>query len=432
MMKRKRLTPQLMLGTKDQLDYYPFTDSGGNKLKSNEILFCFEEESEKQIVEIWGEEEEKQEVLTIDSPNVSYVFDESGNFPIALRTEDGSYASLKKSAKTGEILPYHAGCCALKSLIAVGPSASAKTVYTLQLTDPSFHDALAGGTELSLEDDLPPQAPGKQKYEKERDEFKSKILPEPSRCKDTINFFYYVRYGGKSILLKIEDIDGEHCLKTKLDSKIFNSNYLILTVGADELMASKRGEEVIYPKVLDGILPKLRVLRDKKDYEILVMITKSDCLDPEHPFLKDAYENSICVNDGRVEQITHMNGFNYEAFQKRSRCVQHYLKKECPNFYNKLTNNVSEEKLTFCMIASVGEECVDNHFENYKPFCIDEPILSILTRAGMYPVACSDSTYHSEKVMGYSKNGILGSCKKIFNSIVDTIVLENDWEEEEA
>ena len=89
MMKRKRLTPQLMLGTKDQLDYYPFTDSGGNKLKSNEILFCFEEESEKQIVEIWGEDENEITGYSIFSEGVTWLPANTKKFPIGLITADG-------------------------------------------------------------------------------------------------------------------------------------------------------------------------------------------------------------------------------------------------------------------------------------------------------------------------------------------------------
>lgn len=437
-MKGKKGFAQKLLGfSQDQINYVPYTDYGGNVLEEDDILFVYEnEDNNKQMVEIWGEEESEKKGLTIHSPGVSYIFDEAGNFPIALRSQEGEVAYLKVSKKTGEILPYHAGCCPVKSLIAVGPSASAKTVYTLQLTDPAFHDALARDTEFSLEDDLPSEAPGKRKYEKAREELKQGILPEPSKRNENINYFYYVRYGGagaeKSVLLKIEDIDGEQCTDMRWKSKIFQSNFLILTIGADEIVAGERGEPVQYPKVLDQLLPKLRVLREEKDYEILVTITKSDYLDAEHPYLEGAYENSIRIVDGKLEQVAHAKGFNYDVFNQRSRCVQKYLRKECPNFYNKLVNTVPKENLTFCMIASIGEECVENRFENYRPFCIDEPILSILTRAGMYPVAANDRLCEPQKVRGYTNAGLLGNCKKILGAIVDTILLEDDFEEEEV
>lgn len=434
-MKSKRGFAQRLLGGAEQLNYIPYTDCGGNELGPEDILFVFEdEESDKQMVEIWGEEETERDGLTVYSEGVSYIFDKGGNFPIALRSKDGQLAYLKVSKKTGEILPYHAGCCPVKSLLAVGPSASAKTVYTLQLTDPALHDAMARDTQFSIEDDLPSEAPGKKKYERAREALKQGILPEPSKRNENITYFYYVRYGGseteKSVLLKIDDIDGEQCVDMKWNSKIFQSNYLILTVGADEIMAGERGEAVQYPKVLDQLLPKIRVLREEKNFEILVTITKSDCLDSEHPYLQGAYDNSIRIIDGKLEQVSHASGFNYDAFHKRSRCVQNYLRKECPNFYNKLTNTIPKENLTFCMIASIGEECVDNQFENYNPFCIDEPILSILTRAGMYPVGCNDSASEAKGIEGYMKIGFLHNCKKILNAIVDTILLEDEWEEE--
>ena len=76
---------------------------------------------------------------------------------------------------------------------------------------------------FSLEDDLPSEAPGKRKYEKAREELKQGILPEPSKRNENINYFYYVRYGGagaeKSVLLKIEDIDGEQCTDMRWKSK---------------------------------------------------------------------------------------------------------------------------------------------------------------------------------------------------------------------
>ena len=118
--------------------------------------------------------------------------------------------------------------------------------------------------------------------------------------------------------------------------------------------------------------------------------------------LRGAFENSIELNQGKWEQTTHAGGFNYEVFNHRSNCIQSFIKDEAPNFYNKLTNVVPKQNLTFCMIASVGEECKDdNTFENYRPFCIDEPIVSILAKAGVYPVAVKGEKPKEKPVESY-------------------------------
>ena len=141
-----------------------------------------------------------------------------------------------------------------------------------------------------------------------------------------------------------------------------------------------------YTRVIKQLLPRLKVLRQDGEYEVRVMITKCDLLDFTNPYLAPAAENSIEVKDRKIRQTAHETGFDYHVFKKRSRCIQSYLRKECSNFYNNLINAIPAEKLDFCMVASIGEECKDHRYENFKPMFIDEPILSILAKEGLYPV----------------------------------------------
>lgn len=383
-----------LIDGKSKISYQKLCDSEGNPLEEDDILFADENlMTGKQTLDVWGiDSRDEENFLTLDIDGVLPVFDETGNFPIALKTRDRHLAYLKVSRKTKEVLPIHAGCCPVLSVIFIGAPSAGKTVHFLQLCDPAFHDMLARNTTCSFEDDLPSDAVRRKRYEEARADMKNKkILPEPNRKGEVIlpYYFYVQRRAGEEtrrVLLRLDDIDGEQCTNMEWESKIFQSNIFIITIGADELLAAERGEEVQYTRVVKQLLPRLKVLRQDGEYEVRVMITKCDLLDFTNPYLEQASENSIELKDGKIRQTAHETGFDYQVFKKRSRCIQSYLRKECSNFYNNLINAIPAEKLDFCMVASIGEECKDHRYEHFKPMFIDEPILSILAKEGLYPV----------------------------------------------
>lgn len=79
-----------------------------------------------------------------------------------------------------------------------------------------------------------------------------------------------------------------------------------------------------------------------------------------------------------------------------------YLQEECPNLYNKLLHAVPEQNLAFSMIASIGTKCDENSFVDYEPFCIDEPLIFILARNGMYPICNYGERLHEEEIKHFS------------------------------
>ena len=85
----------------------------------------------KQTLDVWGiDSRDEENFLTLDMDGVLPVFDETGNFPIALKTKDGHLAYLKISRKTKEVLPIHAGCCPVLSVIFIGaPSAGKRSTF---------------------------------------------------------------------------------------------------------------------------------------------------------------------------------------------------------------------------------------------------------------------------------------------------------------
>lgn len=435
----------------ERMSYIPYRDSNGKLLCADEIIFTDEKTMEgKQNVEVWGQEEEKVEGYTIFSQGITPLYDESGNFPIALMTENGDLKYLKVAKTTGEVLPIHAGCCQVLSLIYVGPPSAGKTVNVLQLSDPAFHNMIAKGTSCSIEDDIPSQAPKRKRYETARAAFKKHILPPANKLKEVIlPYVYYVQYGEgeqkQRVLLKIEDVDGQQCTKLGWENKLFYSNYFIVTIGADEILrqagdmegekSEEDEEEAQYERVINQLLPRLRVLRRDRDFTVLVTITKCDLLDKNNPYLKDAFENSVEYKDGKWKQNLHENGFDHEAFERRSKAVEAYLKNECSNIYNKLLNAVPRPNITFCMIASVGNQGIlseqngvkQYRFENYEPFCVDEPLLSVMTKAGVYPSA-GEQKACGEPVKGFTGNFFRDAFSKMMETIRN---LEEEYDGEE-
>lgn len=377
-----------------------FRDSEGNVLTSvNDILFTDEGHiDDKRMKNSWGlegiddEEQEEAGFVCAKGPDVIPVFEHGECFPISVKKEGQSYY-IKTSRMTNEILPIHAGSAEVLSVIFIGSPSAGKTVYFLQLVDEAFHDMLAKSTTCSFADDMPMESSVRKRYEEVKQNFKNQhILPPPNRRGEIIEpYFFYVQceQEGRTrrALLRLEDIDGEQCTEMEWESKIFRSNIFVLMIGADELLAAERGEAVQYTEVGKRFLSRVKAIRQDKEYEVRVMITKADLLDFNNPYLRNASENSVEVmENGKVVQTAHGNGFDYDIFSKRSKCVQDYLKNECPNFYRNLMNTIPPEQLDFCMVASIGEECNGNRFENYKPMFIDEPILSILTKENLYPV----------------------------------------------
>lgn len=434
-----------LIDGKSKISYQKLCDSEGNPLEEDDILFADENlMTGKQTLDVWGlAGRDEEDFLTLDMEGVIPVFDETGNFPIALKTRDGHLAYLKVSRKTKEVLPIHAGCCPVLSVIFVGAPSAGKTVHFLQLCDPAFHDMLARNTTCSFEDDLPSDAVRRKRYEEARADMKNnKILPEPNRKGEVIlPYYFYVQHREgeetRRVLLRLDDIDGEQCTNMEWESKIFQSNIFIITIGADELLAAERGEEVQYTRVVKQLLPRLKVLRQDGEYEVRVMITKCDLLDFTNPYLEQASENSIELKDGKIRQTAHETGFDYQVFKKRSRCIQSYLRKECSNFYNNLINAIPAEKLDFCMVASIGEECKDHRYEHFKPMFIDEPILSILAKEGLYPVEVQGErpeeaeTESAVKSAGRKVSSILERFKGIMWIEEEDEELTDDEEEEE-
>lgn len=401
--KVKKVMGSFLESSTPNLSYIKYVDNGGNELEQEEIIFTAPTIFDNRKVQSEGEETERK--YTVSTPGVEYIFDEVGNFPIALKTRDGEVLYQKISAKTGEILPVHAGCCKSLDIIYAGAPSAGKTVHTVQMSDPLFHDALARDTGCSFEDDWPLGSDEKKFYENARKDLRQHKLPGATKRDQSIPpAIFHVTYmeklqEQKHILVRLQDMAGESWLNCPKKNQY---GYIFFMIGADELIEGEMEESPKYKEVFDNLMFGEKNLSKKRNYELMLIITKADLLDREDPNLETAFEkNSVFVDNGKLYQDIHGEGFDYQAFDNRGRCVQTFLKEQCPNFSNRLINNGLQKHIKFSMIASIGESSeMGGEFQEYKPFCIDEPVLSVLADQGMYPVAVSGEKIEVEMVQG--------------------------------
>ncbi len=378
------------------LNFCKCTDSEGNILKAADVLFCNRDmlPEMRQNVEIVDGHESTY--YNVYSPGVDFIFDKNGrhNFPRALETRNGTMY-YKFSGKSGELLPYSAGEVEEYTIGLKGAAATGKTTFFLQTTSENFYNALAAGTSASFLNDTPKKSEAEEAAEEARKEFEEGVLPEPTRRGQippahTVLATRGTGRGKRQMLIRVQDIDGQECVEDVSWNPVkYNFDMIFLMIGADDLLSLSEGKSAQCQKVIEELRPRLEVLRSQEnaDVEIMVIVTKADLLDQTNPYLKGVFSNSVTTDsDGKIVQLTHKKGFDMGAFGKRSRALKNYFKHTASMFFNNLISMVPEKNITFAAIASIGVECEEIYERGeYHPFCIDEPLLYVLNKQGLYP-----------------------------------------------
>lgn len=396
------------LKIEEDVDYIPF-EVDGVELKKTEILFTNEEL--KNGVETLSDDWEldvsqviENKYLSVDmigKNGIEAVYEEFGaEFPIALKKKlkDGrwKFAPIKIKAGTDKILPIHAGCVPVEQVIAVGRMSSGKTCLRLQMTDLSYFDLIASGTDTAICDDFPAIDVLKRGQDEERRAFiYEQVLPEGSKVNSVYPANYYMISAPKrNLLLKYEDISGEECINMDWNSPILDASYLIFMIDSGELT----GKEVArYHEILAGLLPKVKVKKAGQDYKIFVAITRADLLLEQNETLAGICQNTLSWDKTRYTKLVHKNGFNRKEFDKKQEAIKNYLKEDCPDFYNTIRSHIGEDKLVYGLLASIGNEPVQVSTSDgiewkyeYNPQFIEEPIMYLLNYAGLYPTATEE------------------------------------------
>lgn len=297
------MNPFLESSTQKHLSYIEYIDRVGNVLEQDEIIFTvpsatiFENgngQSENKKAEKKEDKEKRPEKkCTVSTPGVEYIFDDVGNFPIALRTPEGNVLYQKISKKSGEILPVHAGCCKSLDIVYAGAPLSGKTIHTVQMSDPLFHDALARDTGCSIENDWPIDSDERKFYEEAIKDLRQHKRFDPTKDgQNIVPAVFYVTYTDKTaekkhILIRLQDMAGENWLKPPKENQY---GYIFYMIGADELIEEERGET--YKEVFDRLMFGEKNLSKKRNYELMLIVTKADLLEGDDPNLKAAFEKN--------------------------------------------------------------------------------------------------------------------------------------------
>ena len=80
------------------------------------------------------------------------------------------------------------------------------------------------------------------------------------------------------------------------------------------------------------------------------------------------------------------------------------------------------------MVASIGEECKDHRYDHFNPMFIDEPLLSILAKEGLYPVEVPRERPEEEEI----KSTVKSATQKFYDVIdrfKDFMGLPDEYEE---
>lgn len=374
---------------------YPYIDEFGNVHEEKDIYFTdvdlyegFSKPSD------WGITDEKQRFPNVFTKKI-VPLDKRG-FPTAVRSKmNGKIADIKVD-ENGRRLPIHAGSCEqINAIYFALPSTGKTTFYLTTLMSEKYLNALAYvNFSLSIVEDVSERNGAQLQYRRKLEEFeREKKLPGNTLKGQVIMFPYYVESKTKKILLCVKDTSGEDCLKFNWTApEIINNKYFFVMISAEDILMDRYN----YSEIISRLIQSLNLHRKDKDYEILVIITKSDLLYADPYFRKNEVENSIDYKNGKIEFATHAWGFNMKQFKAKEDIIKDYLDYKCPNLMNKLR---TVKKVHFFMTASLGYSTSDNYYDQElcMPFSTDEPWIYILYKEGVYPGMTNISL--KEKVM---------------------------------
>ena len=363
--------------------FHPYIDESGNMLEEKDIYFTdadlyegFSEPSE------WGITNEKQRFPNVFTKKI-VPLDKRG-FPTVVRSKiNGKIADIKVD-ENGRRLPIHSGSCAqINAIYFALPSTGKTTFYLTTLMSEKYLNELAYvNFSLSVVEDVSERNGTQLQYRRKLEEFEyEKKLPGNTLKGQLIMFPYYVESKKNKILLCVKDTSGEDCLKFNWTApEIINNKYFFVMISAEDILL----ERYNYSEMISRLIQSLSLHRKDKDYEILLIITKSDLLYADPYFRENEVENSIDYKNGKIEFTTHAWGFNMKQFKAKEDIIKDFLDCKCPNLMNKLR---TVEKVHFFMIASLGYSAADNYYDQElcMPFSTDEPWIYILYKEGVYP-----------------------------------------------
>lgn len=357
---------------------YTYVDDKGRKYFEEDIFFKTSDEDD--MTKTW-KLKKGQKFPNILTPRTKAA--ESG-FPMSLINKKTGKRTDQKVTKEGQLLPLHAGSCRqIKAICFALPFAGKTTFYLKTIMSQPFLNTLTGSRmakDLSFMEDLVSRSGVQQHYcELLREIEEQRKIPGNTLKGLDVTFPYHVVSDRDEALFCVTDISGEDCRDLEWsDSRIISNKYFLIMIDVEDIVQGKTG----YVELVEQLLKSLKIHKADKDYELLIILTKADKIKDYFELDKDyAFENSVEIQNEKLELCTHKNGFALDIFEEKEKEIERCLRYVCPNLVNLLRRYVGK-RARFFLIATTG--CDAQEFQadpnNYKPYCIDEPWLYILLK----------------------------------------------------
>lgn len=357
---------------------YTYVDDNGKKYSEEDIFFRASDEDD--MTKTW-KLKKGQRFPNIFTPRTKAV--EYG-FPMSIVNKETGKRTDQKVTKEGNLLPLHAGSCRqIKAICFALPSAGKTTFYLKTIQSQEFLNALTGSRvakNLSFMEDLVSRSGVQQHYCKLlKDIEEQHALPGNTLKGMNVTFPYHVVSEQDEALLCVTDISGEDCKGLRWsDSRITSNKYFLVMIDIEDIIQGRTD----YIDLVEQLLKSLKMHRVRNDYEVLIILTKGDKLKNYFELDKEyAFENSIEIQNGKLELGVHKNGFDLDIFEEKEKGIEQYLRYICPNLVNLLRRYLGK-RVRFFLIAAIGCDLYEfqTNLNNYKPYCIDEPWLYILLK----------------------------------------------------
>ena len=202
-------------------------------------------------------------------------------------------------------------------------------------------------------------------------------------------------------LLQVKDMPGEDWQVLGFDSYVLNENRIpVIVIPMGDLIAKHEDQNYVseLDKYLMNYANKAKDVRLIKGYEPvkpIFIISNFDVAQTKlnNPEIEEIRNNgSSLVRDGKLRMSRHKNGLKLEYLRHVSRdLLLPFLRDYAGSILKRMQEICGEDEPMIFACAAVGQEPEkdkENGFiypEGFVPFNLDEPLLYLLNREGMYP-----------------------------------------------
>ena len=335
------------------------------------------------------------------------VYGENGNLRLFFDEKSGKPYDIFYVKETFEELPQGAFSMKQRVITLLGPVNATKTTIA-ELWNMMMCDTFLENPCLNVELANRPGSPAFNRYCEISRRFSEGHIPERSHRGDEIQEnSYMITYtnpvtGAKvQSLLQVKDMPGEDWQVLGFDSYVLNENRIpVIVIPMGDLIAKHEDQNYVseLDKYLMNYANKAKDVRLIKGYEPvkpIFIISNFDVAQTKlnNPEIEEIRNNgSSLVRDGKLRMSRHKNGLKLEYLRHVSRdLLLPFLRDYAGSILKRMQEICGEDEPMIFACAAIGQEPEkdkENGFiypEGFVPFNLDEPLLYLLNREGMYP-----------------------------------------------